>query len=83
MKNVMLQNSSTKSKCLLVAGYQSFRTVYQSHHQMSAVQEECQATGESVATYGMLWAVIGSYRGTGADQVAGALSCYQNMEDKK
>jgi hypothetical protein len=48
-----------------------------------AVQEECQATNESVVIYGMLWVVIGSYRGTEADQVAGALSCYQDMGDNK
>jgi len=31
----------------------------------------------------MLWVVTGSYRGSGANQAAGALSCYHNMGDKK
>jgi hypothetical protein len=47
-----------------------------------AVKKECQATGESAVIYGMLLVVIGSYRGKGADEVAGALRCYRTWGTK-
>jgi hypothetical protein len=37
-----------------------------------AFQEECQATGDSILFWGMVWVVTGSWGGKEASQVAGA-----------